>query len=421
MKHAKVSRAWRPVPAATRGARQRRPQGVASALLFNLSLVVLAISTAFAVLIVGRDHLYAYEYSPAGARVIAERVERLNGGLIQLDFDRQRQWEDLVGMELLANDVPAARGFLLSAPGMLPDRLGGDVARAAQRGDAEAEAAALELLSPSTRSRYESLVPLLSRRSTSGVAENRPEQISNTTLGGQSDFELMARSALADPDTDPVQFILTGFGLGLAGSMNQRDLDGAVALLAASHREDYSRAFGAQIAQLLANSVNIERFRNVALAGGDGDTAAAYANSSAAFRVAVNAPAAARVHAMLAQIGDMAHAISTPAATNLVMHAEALRDLPRLRLIAQAAGDRAAAAAKRLPHDGRLLATAGGQLTVNRDLAGALTIAAAALFVLLLLVAWRVYRGVRRYLMHLDEDDHSAELVDISASNWRPL
>jgi len=394
---------------------------VASALLFNLSLVVLAIASALAVLIIGRDHLYAYEYSPAGARAIAARVERLNGSLIQLDFDRQRQWEDLVSMELLANDVPAARGFLLSGPGMLPPRLGDDITRAAQRSDAEAESAALELLTPSTRSRYESLVPLLSRRASSSVAENRPEQVSNITLGGQRDFELMARSVLADPDSDPVQFILTGFGLGLAGPMSQRDLDGAVALLAASHREDYSHAFGAQVAQLLTNSVSIERFRNVALAGGDGDAAAAFANASAAFRVAVNAAGAARVHAVFAQIGEMAHTISIPAATNLVMHAEALRDLPRLRLIAQAAGDRAAAAAKRLPRDGRLLSAAGGQLTVNRDLAGALTVATAALFVLLLLVAWKIYRAVRRYLMHLDEDDHSAELVDISASNWSPL
>lgn len=421
MKHAKVSRAWRPVPAASRRTGRARPQGVASALLFNLALVVLAIAAAFAVMIIGRDHLYAYEYSQAGARVIAARVERLNGGLIQLDFDRQRQWEDLVSMELMANDVPAARGFLLSGPGMLPPRLGDDITRAAQRSDAEAEAAALELLTPSTRSRYESVVPLLSRRASSGVAENRPEQISNITLGGQRDFELMARSVLADPDTDPVQFILTGFGLGLAGAMNQRDLDGAVALLAASHREDYSHAFGAQIAQLLTSAVSIEHFRSAALAGGDGDAAAAFANSSAAFRVAVDAPAAARVRAVLAQIGDMAHAISTPAATNLVMHAEALRDLPRLRLIAQAAGDRAAAAAKRLPRDGRLLSSAGGQLTVNRDLAMALSIAGAALFVLLLLVAWKGYRAVRRYLMHLDDEDYSAELVDISASNWSPL
>ena len=36
--------------------------------------------------------------------------------------------------------------------------------------------------------------------------------------------------------------------------------------------------------------------------------------------------------------------------------------MPRLRLIAQAAGDRAAAAAKRLPRDGRLLAAARGEL-----------------------------------------------------------
>ena len=71
-------------------------------------------------MIIARDHLYAYEYSEAGARLIAARVEKLNADLIQLDFDRQRQWDDLVAMELMARDIAAARGFLLSARSMLP-------------------------------------------------------------------------------------------------------------------------------------------------------------------------------------------------------------------------------------------------------------------------------------------------------------
>lgn len=420
MKHAKVSRAWDPVRASSHRPRQR-PQGVVLALVFNILCCVLPVAAAAAVFVISRDHLYAYEYSPAGARVIAARVERLNGSLIQLNFDRQRQWEDLVSMELMANDVPAARGFLLSGASILPGGVAGDIARAAQRSDADAEAAALELLTPGTRARYESVVPLLSRRGASGAAENRPEQLAQITLGDQRDFELMARAIIADPDSDSAQFILTGIGLGLAGTMTQRDLNGAVALLAASRREDYPSQFGGQIDQLLKSCVSIDRFRTAALAAGDSDVAGDYPNSSAAFRVAVNAQEAARMRGVLRQIGDMADRLSIPAAANLVTQARSMRDLPRLRLIAQAAGDRAAAAAKRLPRDGRLLAAAGGQLTMNRDLTIALTIAGFALLGLLMIVGWKIYRAVRRYLMHLDEEEYGAELVDISASNWSPL
>jgi len=62
---------------ASRGKPQ--PQGILSALVFNVGLVVLAIASALSLLIISRDQLYAYEYSDSGARVIAARIERLNG------------------------------------------------------------------------------------------------------------------------------------------------------------------------------------------------------------------------------------------------------------------------------------------------------------------------------------------------------
>jgi hypothetical protein len=92
------------------------------ALAFNFCMFVLPVAGSAALLVIGRDQLYAYEYSEAGARAIRTRVERLNGDLIQLDFDRLRQWDDLVALELMGDDVAAARGFLLSGGGMLPSR-----------------------------------------------------------------------------------------------------------------------------------------------------------------------------------------------------------------------------------------------------------------------------------------------------------
>ena len=163
MKHAKPSRAWRPIPA--QGGQHGAPLGVLTAFAFNLCLFFLPLAAATAIAVISRDHLYAYEYSEAGARAVANRVERLNGALIQLDFDRQRQWDDLVAMELMAGDVGAARGLLLSAPGMLPGRAANQVRReAGNGGDPETERAALELLTPGTRALHGRAAAVAPRR-----------------------------------------------------------------------------------------------------------------------------------------------------------------------------------------------------------------------------------------------------------------
>ncbi len=419
MKHASVSRAWRPVRVSSNA--WHSPEGVLAAFVFNLCLLVLPIAGAIALLVIARDHLYAYEYSEAGSRVISQRVERLNGELIQLDFDRQRQWDDLVAMELMGGDIHAARGFLLSASGMLPSRMGAAINRIANDGDATVELAALELLTPGTRARYESTVPLLSRRAASGAVQTRmPTQ--QVVLGDAQDFQLLARALLTDPESDTLQFILTGFSLNLAGEFSPREVNGAAALLAASRRANYPAEFDAEVSALFNHAVSIERFRSAALAGASGAEAGAYANVAAAFRVAVNPARATQAREALEQIGAMAEAVSPTAAADLISHAQRLRDLQRLRLLAQATGDRAAAAAKRLPRDGGLLSAARGQLTVNRDLAIALVFAFTALAGLIGIVSWKGYQAARRFLFGVEEEDYGAELVDLGgAGNWRPL
>jgi hypothetical protein len=415
MRHAKPTRAWRPVRAQPS---RRSPDGVLSALAFNICLLLLPLASAAAILVVARDNLYAYEYSEAGARVISARVERLNGELIQIDFDRQRQWDDLVAMELMANDTSAARGFLLSGRGILPRRTANILKHAASQdaGDAAIEMAALQLLTPGTRARYESTVPLLSRRSASGATQTR---MPSATLADPQDFELLAQSMLAEPETDSLQFVLTGFSLGLAGEMSPGMIEGAAILLAASRRDDYPHALAAEIRDLFTGAAPIAAFRNAALV--DGDASSADARAADAFSAAIDPQSTARARAVLDDIGEMSAATSPAAAVALITHASSLRDLPKLRLLAQAAGDRAAAAAKRLPRDGRLLAAARGELTVNRDLAISLAVAAAALAGLILIVGLRLFQAARRAWLQLQDDDYGGELVDISTNNWRPL
>ncbi|MEQ1709173.1 MAG: hypothetical protein ABL864_12670 [Terricaulis sp.] len=420
MKHGKIigARAWR---APNSGAGRYGRLGVLTALAFNFCLVLLALASATALGVVARDQLYAYEYSEGGARAIARRVERLNSDLIQLDFDRQNQWDDLVAMELMARDVAAARGFLLSARAMLPPRAANQISRAApaNAGDAQVELAALELLTPGTRGRYEATVPLLSRRAASGAAVTRVPDA--PAPGDPRDFELIARALIADPSTGSLQFILTGFSLGLAGEFTPRAARGAEALIEASRRDDYPSAFGVEVADLISASVPIDGFRVAARAGAQGEAIGAYDNAAAAFRAAVNPARAARVREMLEEIGAMSEASSHATAVALITHANQVRDLPKLRLIAQSAGDRAAAAAKRLQRDGRLLHAAHGELTFTRDLTAAIAVAAAALAGLIFMVAFKAYQTGRRVWLRLrDDDDGEGELVDLS-SNWRPL
>jgi hypothetical protein len=307
---------------------------------------------------------------------------------------------------------------------MLPPRSAALLRRAAAEGagDAAIEVAALQLLLPGTRERYQANVQLLSLRPNTATPTSSTE-----TLGDPRDFELMARALLTEPETDPLQFVLTGFSLGLAGDMSARMDDGAVTLLAATRREDFPAPLAEELRALFAQAMPIEAFRTAARVsaeerGAPGD----FDNASVAFAASINAEAAARVRALLAEIGDISAATSAMAAPTLLTHASTTNDFARLRLLARAAGDRAAAAAKRLPRDGRLLLAARGELAFNRDLILAIAAMGLAVAGLLLLVLFKLFQSARagiRRLNHEDDDDlyEDSELLEISTNNWRPL
>lgn len=240
-------------------------------------------------------------------------------------------------------------------------------------------------------------------------------------VGDEQDFELMARALLAEPATDAAQFILTGLSLGLAGEFGPEATAGAAALLVASRRTDYPSSFGAEMDAMLAEALPIEAFRTTALATADGSEAGAFPNAAAAFRGALNPARAAQVRESLRDIGEISAATSPSAAVDFLTHATAVRDLPRLRLVAQAARERAAAAAKRLPRDGRLIEAARGDLTITRELAILLAVAGFSLALLVALVALKLFQAGRQLLAKMRDDEYGAELVEVGASNWRPL
>lgn len=386
------------------------------AFVFNLCLFMAPLAGACALLVIARDQLYTYEFSQRTARDVALHVARLNGELIQIDFDRQNQWDALIAMELQANDWQAARGFLLSGGGMLPRRSANVLNRAADATDAELELAAMQFLNLSTRQRYQEM-----------AEQRRQTALTDPPLGDLADFRLLAQAMLDAPENSALQFILTGYALGLAGELSPRMAHGAGALLDASRRQDYPETLGAEIDALLAASIPYERYVQSARDNADERRGVNY---EAAFRAAVSPADSARVRALLDDIGAISQATSRRSAAIMLTHARSTRDLPRLRLIAEAAGDRAFAAAKRLPRDGRLLTAARGELRMNRDLAIALGAAAIALAGLVAVViakivqaalnAWRAFANP-----HDDDDgvhDHLAELIDLGrGQTWRPL
>jgi hypothetical protein len=415
MKHVSISGVWRPFRA--HHVRDRRSLGVLSALAFNLCLLLLPLATGMALAVISRDHLYTYEYSEAGARVLRERIARLNAELIPMDFDRQRQWDSLIALELRSGDPSAARGFLLSGGAMLPQRSGGVLVQAGNSDatDAELEVAALELLTPNTRALYQESVELLSRRNPNAPSQAVP------SLADRRDFELMARALIEQPETDPLQFILVGFSLDLAGELTPQMQQGAVVLLASSRRDDFPSSLRDEWLQLLDAAAPVEQFRQAALQT-NGD-AGAYANVSEAFRAVVNNERAGRARHLLEQLGAMGEATNTEAAATMLTHAASLGDVPRLTLIALAAGDRAAAASKRLPRDGRLLDAARGELRLSAQLVAAIAGIVLSLIGLVAVVAFRVIEALRERFSPHDvlEDEYGHELIDLSTRTWHPL
>ena len=388
-----------------------------SAFAFNVCLVVLALASAVAILLIARDHLYAYAYSPEGARAISARVERLNADLIPIDFDRQQQWDNLVASELMARDVAAARGLLLSAPSMLSPQDAAEINRRAPPGspDARIEAAALDLLTPGTRGRYESTVPLLGRRGNSGAAYGVASD-PGALLGSQADFEAIARAIMNDPDSEPMQMIVLGFRLGLGGGMTPRMTEGAAVLMSATRREDYPPRFGEEVRTLIDQTLDVRAFRSTAMTQAQGEAAGVFSISAPAFSAAVNAEHAAKVKEVLDRIGSMSQAASRSGAIALLTHAQSLRDIPRLLLIAQAARDRAAAAAQLLPRDGALLTAARGELTITRDLAIAFAVAGFALLGAIASAIVVILRVVRRMISRTRHEEYNGELIDLGAS-----
>ncbi|MBS0384100.1 MAG: hypothetical protein JSS00_01975, partial [Proteobacteria bacterium] len=200
---------------------------------------------------------------------------------------------------------------------------------------------------------------------------------------------------------------------GLGGGLTPQMTEGAAVLMTAVRRDDYPQNFGVQMQALVDSALHIEDFRRAAMTRAEGNDAGIWAISAPAFAVALDQGRVEAVKTALDRIGAMSAAASRNGAVALLSHAQSLRDIPRLLLIAQSSRDRAAAAAKRLPRDGRLLTAAHGDLKMTRDLTLALAVAGLALLGAILSAFVVVYRIARRILSRLRDEDQAGELIDL--------
>jgi hypothetical protein len=240
-------------------------------------------------------------------------------------------------------------------------------------------------------------------------------------LGAPRDFELLAAPMITGANADPMRFVLNGFGLGLGGTFTPRMAEGAASLIVATRRDDFPPALAQQFSDLIGAAVPEAQFR--AQAGGRATRnvePSSYPVAAPAFRAAIDPGKAAIAKEALDQIGEMAEATSDTGAALLLTHARSLKDLPRLRLIALAAGDRAVAAAKNLPRDGRLPRAAQGALAFTKDLTFMFIIAALAGAGILLASFGVAFQALRYAVGRVrDGDQDDSELMHFSS--FRPL
>ncbi|MGE0828115.1 MAG: hypothetical protein AB7O04_02040, partial [Hyphomonadaceae bacterium] len=337
--------------------------------LMNLCLALLPFASAEIAITFSDAGVYRYDPTPEARRATRAEIEHLAERLIPANADRRRAWEELIARELREGDPHAARGFALAAPRLLGpiDRIRLAQHINAKSSDAEITAAAAALLSNETRESF-SLAAAYMAGNDAAAARNPAAFL---VEGRASDFAAQARAWLSGRDRDHLSLVLTGIGAALDGQIGANIALGASALKDARRAGRLRPAFAARLEDLAEAAFPSEQLR-AGLSPSLSDPATLANESRAAARAFSDAMVRARFSDFanaLFEIGEMAAATSSRGAGRLLAQADALSDLPRLRLAAQAGGDRAVAVAKRLPEGAPLAQTAHGTLYWSQSLA----------------------------------------------------
>lgn len=338
---------------ASRIAPSRIALGALTGLVFNVSLIALPFMGAALYQTISSGNLIDYAPTPATRASTLRALNAEAARFTRPGEDRRMTWNNLIARELGEGDIAAARGFVLSAPAILR---GSDAAQIQRLlppngGPRDYLAAAIPLIEPSyTRQRFRSVI---------GTGENASFDV----LGDAQETAAIAQRWRNGEAVDYVLFTLGGATLGAPGSKPDDVRLGASVLKIAKNGARLSPEYASRLDAEVAAAVPPDRLRSEldsvfqnSDAIVDGGAAAALA-----FVRAREPEAWSRLSDDLRQIGAMARATSPSGAAQLLTHARTSRDLERLRLLADATGERAVAVAKRTP-DRLILKSARGAI-----------------------------------------------------------
>jgi len=341
-------------PRRRRGSAAQIALGALTGLVFNISLFALPFVGAALYQTVSSANLIDYAPTPATRAQTRRALKGEAARFVRADEDRRMTWNNLIARELGAGDIAAARGFVLSAPAILR---GSDVARIQRQiprdgDDRDYLSAAIPLIEPSyARQRFRSVI---------GAGDS---SAAFDVLADARETAALAQRWRNGEAVDYVLFALGGATLG-APDVDPDDVRlGASVLKVAKNGARLAPEYAARLDGEVAAAIPPERLRTELDAIFQNADAIVDEGAAAALAfVRAREPAAwSQLSDDLRQIGAMARATSPSGAAQLLTHARTSRDLERLRLLADATGERAVAIAKRTP-DRLILKSARGAI-----------------------------------------------------------
>jgi hypothetical protein len=342
-------------------------QGPIGAFVMNVCLILTAFAGADLSITLREGGAYGYPPTASARRATRAEIEHIAVKLLPEGMDRRRAWEELVARELREGDPRAARGFVLAAQTLLAPADAGRIDRqvGSRASDADIAAAAAQLLSNETRGDFSEAARWIAQ---SDAADRDPAAF--LVLGEERDLAQQAREWLRGRDPDHLTLVLVGIGAALGEGVGPRVALGASALKDARRASRLGPGLAQGLEAAAERAVPAARLRLALLHAADDPAALADEGRAAAnaFRACIDREGLAALQAHLAEVGDMAAATSSRGAARLLAQARDLRDLPRLRLVAQAGGDRAVAVAKRLRNGDTLAEAAHGTINWTRPL-----------------------------------------------------
>lgn len=342
-------------------ARPRRQRGqiarvaltALTGLVFNAALISLPVMGAALLQTVCAGDLIDYTPTEATRRDTNKALRIEASRFVRPGEDRKLTWNNLIARELGEGDIAAARGFALSAPSILRGSDAAKIQRTVPRGGGDQDylTAALPMVEPSyARQRFRSII-------------GSGETSSFDVLGDSREIAATAQRWRAGERVDYVLFALAGATLGATDAAPDDIRLGASVVKVARNGAHMSPEFSAAIDSEVMAAIPPDRlraeldsiFQNPDAIVDEG------AAATLAFTRARVPETWSRLSDDLALIGATARATSPTGAARLVTHARTSEDLKRIRLLADAAGERAVAIGKRTP-DRLVLRAARGSI-----------------------------------------------------------